>query len=89
MNSERTELTRFADYASERAGWQQGPPRAACREASFFGEQLPASHTLCSGVRCGCACHEPTDSDRALWKRLADEITAYLGDDDDGQETLL
>lgn len=76
-----SELTRFRDHARERADWQPGIPRVACSERTSFGTPKPPDHTNCGGHRCGCDCHAPTDADRALFARLADEIDAYLAHD--------
>jgi len=79
-----SELTDFREYANERAAWQPGERRAACKERTAFGTPKPADHANCGGHRCGCPCHEPTPADRALFARLAAEIDAYLtGSDDD------
>lgn len=76
-----SELERFRDYARERADWQAGEPRQACKETTIFGAPKPADHANCGG--CGCMCHAPTDADRALFARLADEIDGYLARDPD------
>lgn len=84
-----THLDDLRDHAQERANWQPGDPKAACRDRTAFGTPKPADHANCGGNRCGCDCHRPTDRERHLWQQIADELDAYLGDDDDGQETLL
>lgn len=73
-----SELTALRDHARERAGWQRGDLRAACRERTSFGTPKPADHANCGGHRCGCACHEPTEHERVMWRQIADEIDAYL-----------
>jgi hypothetical protein len=79
-----SELTTFRDHARARADWQPGTARAACRERTAFGTSKPADHANCGGGDCGCACHQPTDRERAMWKALADEIDDYLSADDEG-----
>ena len=76
--TDQTDLTRFRDHARERADWQPGPPKAACRDRPVFGTPKPADHTNCGGGRCGCACHAPTDAERELWELLAGEIDRHL-----------
>lgn len=73
-----SELTTFRDHARERAAWEPGELRAACRERTAFGTPKPADHANCGGHKCGCRCHEPTDREREMWRRLADEIDDYL-----------
>lgn len=82
-----TDLERFREHARERANWQPGDLRAACRDRTAFGTPKPADHTNCGG--CGCMCHKPTDRERVMWRALADEIDDYLGSEDDGQESLI
>lgn len=81
-----TELETFRDHCHERAAWQPGPKRAACKEDAIFGTPKPADHANCGGHRCGCPCHAPTDRERALFRMLADEIDTHLGADDDGPD---
>lgn len=42
---------------------------------------------------CACACHPrhpgPTDAERALWTQIADEIDAYLSNEEGQEESLL
>lgn len=76
-----TDLTDFAAHARDRAAWIPGPPRAACRETTVFGTPKAADHANCGGHRCGCDCHRPSDRERAMWTRLADEIDDYLDDE--------
>lgn len=84
------ELDRLRDHAQERANWQPGEARAACKERTAFGTPKPADHVNCGGNRCGCDCHRPTDAERHLWRQIAGEIDDYLdGAADDGQEALL
>ena len=73
-----TDLERFRDHARERADWQPGEPRPACRDRTSFGTPKPPDHVNCGGGRCGCTCHAPTDAERALWVQLAGEIDRYL-----------
>jgi hypothetical protein len=73
-----THLTEFRDHCRERASWLPGEPRMACRDRTAFGTPKPPDHANCGGHRCGCDCHAPTDADRELFTRLADEIDAYL-----------
>lgn len=77
-------LTEFRDHARERASWQPGERRAACKERTVFGAPKPPDHVNCGGHRCGCECHKPTDAERDLWTRLADEIDAHLTADGEG-----
>lgn len=70
------QLRRTAEWAHQRANWQPGTVRVACRDTTIFGAPKPADHTNCGG--CGCDCHAPTDQERALWRQIADEIDAYL-----------
>ena len=83
-----SDLDDLRDHARERLAWQPGDARAACKERTSFGTPKLADHANCGGNRCGCDCHRPTDRERHLWQQIADEIDAYLGDED-GQETLL
>lgn len=78
-----SDLTDLRDHAQARAAWQPGPLRAACSGKTAFGTPKPPDHANCGGHRCGCRCHQPTDSERRMWARIADEIDTYLGDDDD------
>ena len=80
-----SDLTEFRDHCRERADWLPGPCRVACREATIFDTPKPADHVNCGGARCGCYCHAPTDRERDLFARLADEIDAYLTTDHDDQ----
>lgn len=73
-----SDLTRFREHCRERAEWQPGEPRAACRDRTVFGTPKPADHANCGGHHCGCDCHAPTDAERALFARLAAEIDDYL-----------
>jgi hypothetical protein len=73
-----TYLTEFRDHCRERASWQPGDLRAACRDRTAFGSPKPPDHVNCGGHKCGCDCHAPTGADRELFTRLADEIDAYL-----------
>ena len=82
-----SDLTDLRDYARARADWRPGIPRAACRDRTAFGSPKLADHRNCGG--CGCDCHAPTDSERAMWHQIAEEIDGYLGADDDGQGALL
>lgn len=85
-----THLDRLRDHAQERANWQAGDPKAACRDRTAFGTPKPADHTNCGGGSCGCRCHQPTPAERALWQQIAGEIDDYIdGAADDGQEALL
>ncbi|MBA3782855.1 MAG: hypothetical protein H0X12_13515 [Nocardioides sp.] len=77
-----SDLTAFRDHCRVRAEWRSGEPRAPCREQTAFGSPKPADHTNCGGYQCGCLCHEPAPRDRALFRRLADEIDAYLAEGD-------
>lgn len=54
------------------------------------GDEFGPHHGLCAGTECACECHPrpepvkgPTDEERALWARLADEVDAYLTTDED------
>ena len=79
-----SELTEFRDHARERADWRPGEPRLACKDRTIFGHPKQADHANCGGGhKCGCDCHRPTDADRALFARLANEIDAYLSNDDE------
>jgi hypothetical protein len=80
-----SDLTEFRDHARERGGWQPGELRAACKDLTVFGSPKPADHRNCGGHLCGCDCHRPTDAERVLWVRLADEIDEYLTNDHDDQ----
>jgi hypothetical protein len=73
-----SDLTDFRDHASERANWQPGNKRDACKGRTAFGTLKPPDHVNCGGYRCGCDCHRPSDAERVLWARLADEIDSYL-----------
>lgn len=71
-----SDLTRLRDHATERANWQPGDLKAACKDRTSFGTPKPADHANCGG--CGCRCHEPTDAERHLWRQIAGEIDTYL-----------
>lgn len=71
-----SDLTDLRNHARERANWQAGDLRAACRDRTTFGTPKPADHTNCGG--CGCTCHKPSDYERAMWLQIADEIDGYL-----------
>lgn len=77
-----SELERFRDHCRERADWQPGESRAACKDRTAFGTPKPFDHANCGGYRCGCDCHAPTDADRDLFRRLADEIDDHLAPSD-------
>lgn len=77
-----TDLERFRDHARERADWQPGEPKAACRDRTAFGTPKPVDHVNCGGGPCGCSCHAPSDAERRLWEQLATEIDRYLTPDD-------
>jgi hypothetical protein len=84
-----TDLTAFRDHCRQRADWQSGDLRAACRERTAFGTPKPPDHANCGGHRCGCRCHEPTPRERALFQQLADEIDAYLQGDESAEDEPL
>lgn len=79
-----SDLTAFRDHARAMADWSP-PPRpevmsATCHRGHIYGD--------CSRppTGCGCSCHDvlgPTPADQKLWKRLADEIDAYLAPSDE------
>ena len=73
-----SDLTQLRDHARERADWQPGDPKAACKDRTSFGTPKPADHVNCGGGRCGCRCHEPTEAERHLWRQIAGEIEDYL-----------
>ena len=73
-----SDLTQLRDHARERATWQPGEPKAACRDRTSFGTPKPPDHANCGGGRCGCRCHEPTEAERHLWRQIAGEIEDYL-----------
>lgn len=73
-----TDLERFRDHARHCADWQPGDLAAACKERTAFGTPKPADHANCGRGWCGCPCHAPTDAERALWGRLADEVDRWL-----------
>jgi len=85
-----SELTDFRDHARARADWQPSPGlRAACRDRTEFGTPKRPDHANCGGDRCGCDCHRPTDRERVMWQRLADEIDNYLNPTPAGDEPSL
>ena len=98
MTGPSPHLLAFRDHARAKAEQTElERPTAlsgACRHSGFMG--LTHSDCQMSPASCGCTCHDagrepvPSDSDRALWTRLADEIDDYLAATlDDGQEALL
>lgn len=77
------DLITLLNHARERANWQPGKSSWLCRPT--WGEWIDgkwhtarANHTQCHKTSCGCECHRPTDADRELWTRIADEIDTYL-----------
>lgn len=76
--NETKKLARFRDYCRERADWQAGQLRLACKNATAFGTPKAPDHVNCGSGGCGCSCHAPTDHDRELFRKLADEIDAFL-----------
>lgn len=81
-------LVILLDHARARAAWEPGKPSWACKDwnSSIFSEPANHDHKFCHG--CGCECHRPSDRDRQLWTRIADEIDGYLAGPSD-QEALL
>ena len=77
--------TAFRDFARERANWQPGAMRAACKDTTPMGRAKEPDHTNCGGNKCGCPCHAPTDREREWFRRLADEIDAFLTRDEGGE----
>jgi hypothetical protein len=65
-----SDLSDFRDHCRERAGWQPGEPRAACKDRTAFGTPKPADHANCGGYKCGCECHRylsPEDEGASLF----------------------
>ena len=83
-----SELETFRDHCRKRVDWQRGEPRLACKDRTIFGAPKPPDHANCGGHECRCRCHEPSDRDRELFRRLADEIDAYLSDGDEAGPDL-
>lgn len=82
-----TDLKRFRDHCRRKAAQTdierpQGIS-APCARPGFLG----LTHDDCRDghERCRCECHDgdreqpPTEAERALWERLADEVDAYQG----------
>lgn len=92
------DLQTLRDHARARATWAPSAnlcdacrPISASKAALLRTLQLdtPATnHVDCEGRECGCTCRELSDSDRALWTQIADELDAYLTPNDE-QEALL
>lgn len=81
-----SELSVFRDHCRTMAAWKSGRGCERCR-----GNHNPwtvttwrePNHDACQGGDCRCECRKPSKADRALFKRLADEVDAYLTADDD------
>lgn len=87
-----TELEQFRDHCRKQStATEIQRPKCASFQCSppwrNFGAQ--PDHAACTWgwQTCACSCHDagrpppPTDADRLLWTRLADEIDAYLAGD--------
>lgn len=82
-----SDLERFRDHARSRTATFDGSTTSApC--AGRTTEPGKVQHGWCRSDTCRCTCHAPTDTERALWLHLADEIDTYLAARDDEQETL-
>lgn len=88
-----TELERFRDHCRKMAGAPEHEQRPSgrswdCWEPADSG--FEPRHEACAWgwQTCRCTCHDadrpqaPSEADRLLWTRLADEIDAYLTHDD-------
>jgi hypothetical protein len=77
-----SDLTEFRDHARTMAARTRldllPEPGGRCQMGA---------HTRCliGSLTCPCSCHDsdrpvvPTEAERALWARLADEVDTYLG----------
>lgn len=83
-----TELETFRDHCRKMAdptAWAKAHRLPYARSPRCFER----THTACEWgwQSCKCTCHDadrpkpPTDEERALWTRLADEVDAYLAGD--------
>lgn len=81
-----SDLEQQRDHCRKMAALTEHPrPKSRHGSCSSFVNQ----HGRCpwGWQSCACTCHDrerpqpPTDADRALWTRLADEIDAYLNGD--------
>lgn len=90
MSAPRDLLT-LRDHARDMADFKSGRPSIECagnRNAWTVTTWRDPDHDACKSGECRCPCHKPSDRDRELWTRIADEIDAYL-QPDDAQEALL
>lgn len=92
-----SELETFRDHCRAMAEWKPPVPHvkvgAWCRDLRAEYPNLdtegwgPPKHENCFWAKCACDCHPrpagPSESDRALFARLADEVDAYLATDDE------
>jgi len=88
-----SDLTDARDHARAMAA-RTSDPNAGVRQCRWCHWQdtwvRDQDHKPCllPEGKCGCRCHPPiyvpTDAERALWARLADEIDDYLTPADDG-----
>lgn len=83
------DLITLRDHAHRMAIWQPGKPALFCQAIDGrFGYSRNPQHGSCRNPSCGCACHQPTDTDRVLWQRIAAEIDAYINGDLSSQDGL-
>ncbi|MFT3871083.1 MAG: hypothetical protein QM714_02775 [Nocardioides sp.] len=77
------ELRALSDHARQRAQWTSAKmARLACSDRTAFGTPKPPDHANCGDeYGCACECHRPTDRERRLWTQIADELDAYLADE--------
>lgn len=92
-----SELETFRDHCRAMADWKPPEPHikvgAWCRDLRTEYPHIEAldegkpDHGMCTWDKCACPCHPrppgPSDADRALFARLADEVDAYLASDDE------
>ena len=88
-----SDLTEFRDHCRRMANGGPTPPsRTAYWCTPVYVRGLPGEHVQCmeGAESCRCDCHPrpvpPTDAERALFARLADEIDDYLTPDDEGDD---